>query len=315
MSYLDAGGNPASKEWTFTVLGWTGPTKDKIGGYPGLIYSPAVFTADQGGHSGKAGDYALDGTKKGGAVAVLNVSWLNSAVAADEMSVSFWQKKYDITASSSFYLQSPSQNAEREFQAHVPWDNSHIYFDTGCCTTDTQRLEGDFTASPDFTDATYWTAWHHYVFAKKGATKQVWVDGKLFLDGTGADPLHADISKLFIGSGADGTSNNHGVIDDFAVYSKQLVEADAKALTAGALPSALGAAKGLIAYWDFNDAKTTILPPALSVVRNADKSLTVTFEGTLETAPAVTGPWTKSAATSPAKVSPDGAGAYARARR
>ena len=55
--------------------------------------------------------------------------------------------------------------------------------------------------------------------------------------------------------------------------------------------------------------------PALSVARNADGTLTVTFEGSLETAPAVTGPWTKSAATSPAKVTPDQAGAYARARR
>ena len=54
-------------------------------------------------------------------------------------------------------------------------------------------------------------------------------------------------------------------------------------------------------------------PPALSVARNADGSITVTFEGTLQTAPTVNGPWTDVDAPSPLTLTPDQAAAFGRA--
>ena len=53
--------------------------------------------------------------------------------------------------------------------------------------------------------------------------------------------------------------------------------------------------------------------PSLSIARNADGSITITFEGKLESAPTVNGPWTDSGATSPVTVSPDDAMLFGRA--
>jgi len=53
--------------------------------------------------------------------------------------------------------------------------------------------------------------------------------------------------------------------------------------------------------------------PTISTARNTDGSITVTFEGKLQTGPTVNGPWTDSGATSPATLSPDGDKVFGRA--
>ncbi len=257
LSYLDAGGKAATLEWSFEVAPYSGTTKDKVAGYPGLILGSATYTADLGGHTGKAGDYGIDLTKKGGPVATYDSAFAaaaNAATAKDEVSVVFWQKKEDVADSSAFALSSPSAGNQRVFHAHVPWSNQHIYFDTtGCCDGTTQRIEADIATFPDYTDATFWTSkWHLFAFTKKGSAKNIWIDGKLFLSGDSTNPLQTDIDSFYMGAGGGGAELSHAVIDDFSVYGKELVEADIKALFTGTLPTALPPAKGLIAYWDFN---------------------------------------------------------------
>ena len=55
--------------------------------------------------------------------------------------------------------------------------------------------------------------------------------------------------------------------------------------------------------------------PALSVVNNGDGTITVTFEGKLQAAPSVNGPWQDSGLTSPATIPADQAQQYGRAVR
>lgn len=56
-------------------------------------------------------------------------------------------------------------------------------------------------------------------------------------------------------------------------------------------------------------------PPTVSVARNADGTVTVTFEGTLQSAPTVNGPWTDVAGESPLNLTPDQAAQFGRAVR
>ena len=294
LGFLDAGGLPATQEWTFETLAYSGPTKDKIGGYPALITGSSVFTADAAGHSGKAGDTAMDTTTKGGPLVVLDAKWANAATAKDEISVAYWAKQYDVLGNSAFWFTSPSSSGTaRGYQAHAPWSGGDIYFDTAGCCDAPQRITANISTFADYPgDETWWNQWHYFVFSKKGINKQIWIDGKLFLEGTDAAPLPTDFSELRIGSDGSGASPLHGVIDDFAVFSTQLAEADIKSIVAGGLPSALPASKGLIAYWDFNDAVATpVTPPTLSAARTAT-GLTITFAGKLLSAPSVAGPWT-----------------------
>ena len=55
--------------------------------------------------------------------------------------------------------------------------------------------------------------------------------------------------------------------------------------------------------------------PAISVVRNADGTVTVTFDGTLQTAPTVNGPWSDVDAPSPLTIPASDAAAFGRAKK
>jgi hypothetical protein len=281
LGYKDAGNKDQVLEWTFEVGPYSGSTADKVGGYPGLLLGSSEFTADGAGATGKAGDRAINTTKKGGPVVSFNSAFLakvNAATANDELTVAFWQKKLDVADSSAFTMNSPGSGNHRGFHAHAPWSNQHIYFDTvGCCDGATQRIEAGIDTFSGYSgDSSWWTnAYHLFVFTKKGASKNIWVDGKLFLSGESTAKLPVDIDAFYMGSGADGGEQSHAIIDDFSVYGKELVEADIVALSKGTLPTALPAAKGLIAYWDFNtpSGDTTSLTQGLVAYWNFDGTL------------------------------------------
>jgi hypothetical protein len=55
--------------------------------------------------------------------------------------------------------------------------------------------------------------------------------------------------------------------------------------------------------------------PALNVVNNGDGTVTITFEGTLQAAPTVNGPWENVDAPSPLTIPADQAQQYGRAVR
>ena len=157
-----------------------------------------------------------------------------------------------VRRSGRFRLQAPGHS--RGFQAHVPWSDNTVYFDTaGCCDGVTQRISASLTTFPGYTGATWWDDWHHWVFFKNGSDKQVWIDGQLFLQGSSTAPLPTDMTSLWLGNSADGTIM-HGQLDDFAVYATVLSPTDIQALAAGTAPNALTSNPTILAYWPFDDA-------------------------------------------------------------
>ena len=317
LSYVDAGGQPATLEWTFTTTAYSGPVKDSVKSYPGLLMGKAVLTGDAGGHTAKAGDLAVDFGKAGGAwVDIMDASFLNEATKNDEMSFACWVKKYDIANGSAFWANSAS--AGRGFQAHTPWSDDSIYFDTmGCCDASTQRINAAITDFADYAavgDDSFWTnKWHHFVFTKKADQKNIFIDGKLFLNGSSSAPLKADFTELALGTdGLPGGDFMHGLIDDFAVYATALAIADAAKLAGGTSPKDLSSAK-LLAYWDFNSVAVAVAP-TLSAARTAT-GLSITFTGTLQSADAITGTFTDVAgAASPYAVTSAAGQKYFRAK-
>ncbi len=322
LGYADPGGQPATQEWSFEVTEYKGPVKDAVKGYDALLLPAANQTANKGGFSGADGDYAIDLTNAGGPIQVVDANFLtalNTAAAADEMSVSMWIKKYDIANSSAFWFSSPSQ--ARVFQAHTPWSDNVVYFDTaGCCDGSTQRISAGIDTFPGFsgdtTDTSWWQNWRLYVFTKKADAKQIYIDGTLFLEGSSSGKLSTDINQLVIAAETISANKMHGLVDDFAVYSKALTAANVTALKGGTKPSALPATVGLVAYWDFN----TVAVEGAKFTKISLAAGNVTIEwtggGTLQRADAVTGPWTDVAgATSPSTVPPTGTGAFYRIKQ
>jgi len=322
LGYLDPGAKAATLDYSFTTGAYSGTTEDKVSGYPGLLLGSAVFTADAAGATGKAGDKAINLTMKGGPVVSFNSAFLakvNAATANDELTVAFWQKKLDVADSSAFTMNSPGSPNNRGFHAHAPWSNQNIYFDTvGCCDGTTQRISADIKTFPPYSgESSWWTnAYHLFVFTKKGASKNIWIDGQLFLSGESTAKLPVDIDAFYMGSGANGGEISHAIIDDFSVYGKELVEADIVALSKGTLPTALPAAKGLIAYWDFNAAPAATISNLKAAV-GANGKVKITFDGagTLQTSTTLNGAFADSAIKSGDEITVDGAALFIRAKR
>jgi hypothetical protein len=219
---LGDGPNPIGF-WDFNLDIGNGTTIDNVYGLVGQLRNGAAFTDDS--HEGTAMDMT-DGTNQH--VHVANGEFLNIASSVDQVTVAFWQKNYSIPSTSSFWAE-----PGRAMQAHVPWSDGQIYWDTaGCCGGDTQRINADAT------DIGGWgldmlDTWHHYVFIKNEDTKEIWIDGELFHDGMNSNPLPSDINFLNIGGDQNGNNSIRGVIDDFAVFASALDEDQIMALAEG----------------------------------------------------------------------------------
>lgn len=245
----------ASTSWAQTV------SLDTVGGYEGVFQNAAQFTAATDRPHAAGANYAYDATGAGG-VMVDNADFLtalNAATGSDVLAFSFWAKKYDIANNSAFWVFSPTAGGGgRTAQAHLPWSNNQIYFDTaGCCDGATQRINAGIDTFAGYTgDNTWWEDWHHYVFVKDGSTKTIYIDGQVFLTGENTGALATDNTVLWIGTNGDGSGNYlHGQMDDFAVFANALSPADVTALFGGTAPDALGGAT-LLAYWPFDDPPT-----------------------------------------------------------
>lgn len=307
LTYPNPVGEPTTEEWTFNVLEYRGPIFSTVGEYPGLLTGGATSTEDGGGRSGSAGDRGMDFTPDGGSIIVTEYDWLAPAMANDTLTVVYWVKKHVVGNSSAFWIGSATAGSgNRAFQAHAPWGNGQIYFDTqGCCATPGQRINAvlaDFDDNPDF-----WNDWHLMSFSKAGGVKEIRIDGDLFFDGIDADPLTDDVISLNIGSANGGGNPDRSIFDDFAIFDTALSEADLKSIVNGGSPADL-ADKGLLAYWNFNDAVVDPGPGGgIGGVSLQDGNVVIEFEGTLKSSATINGEFSPVAgATSPYTVAPDG---------
>lgn len=224
--------------WPFNDDGNTEVAIDVAGGVAGEIRD-AAYTPDGEGASGESGDFGMDfGSDNAGQhIFVEDASFLNASEASNQMSVSFWQKNYATGNSSSYWMFAPGVNgSSRGNQAHVPWGNQQIYFDTeGCCNGGNERINRNINQFEDFYDDFY-LDWHHYTFVKNGDQKEIWVDGKLFHSGTNREDFSGRFASMTIGSATNGGNSSQAVMDDFAVFAVGLSEEQIGELADGGSP-------------------------------------------------------------------------------
>ncbi|MCH2612371.1 MAG: PA14 domain-containing protein [Pirellulales bacterium] len=207
---LDPDGPNPVAFWNFD-----GTTEDWAFGAMGELRNGAVFTDDS--YEGQALDLTDGGNQH---MHVANASALNIAASIDEVTITFWQKLNSTPNTSSFWAFSPTASSGgRAMQAHAPWSNGNIYWDTaGCCNGGTQRINADAT------DNQVWEEWNHYAFVKSGSYKAIYVNGELFHDGDNTAPLPTDITYLNVGGDQNGNNSVRGAIDDFAIFAATLDE-------------------------------------------------------------------------------------------
>ena len=207
-------------------------------GNTGIINSNAAYTAGPGapvdGGAGRA--MTFDGAGD-------HVRPNNDATAFDTLStlnrgtVGFWmlgdpavQPRAQINFGA--YNNSPPAGVDsRQFQAHAPWSDSNVYFDTGgCCGADTRLFggvpESDYTDDPTIAGAD----WDHWVFVKDGDNKAIYINNVLRFSSTTSTAPILNIDTFFVGSGPGGDSAYQGLMDDFIVLDEALPATGARSV-------------------------------------------------------------------------------------
>jgi hypothetical protein len=157
----------------------------------------------------------------------------DTAIAHDAVTLSLWV--YGGTGQpaqdSVFWAGSQTDGGgNRSLNVHLPWSDSVLYWDTGCCDPGLHRI------SVGVPDTTRWKGrWNHYAFLKQGDSKRIFWNGSLIAEGKNTENLGA-IRSFFLGSGAGGKSTYHGRIDDVAIWDEALNTAQIQALASGASP-------------------------------------------------------------------------------
>lgn len=227
--------------WDFNSTALAGQSADLLMGVPIVYQGGTTFSSNGAGRSGQAGDRAMNfGTSGSNSATISHAAFmalLNSRnLEGDQLSVVMWQRwNTAVSNSSSIWFNSASATASnRGFQAHVPWSDNTIYFDTsGCCASPSQRL----SVNP----SNNWQNWTHIALIKNGGAKQIWVNGVMVASqSSGASALLGDWTSVLLGQqGGSSTGGLKGMIDDLAIFSTALDSLQIAELASGASPSSI----------------------------------------------------------------------------
>ena len=198
---------------------------DSVAGIPAELDGEAKF--DPNGWDGQG----LNVDQGPGSLKVADASFMDAAGDRDQITFSFWQRNVSpVRDQSSFWALAEGEGGDRAAQAHTPWSDGTVYFDTaGCCDGGTQRTSqnaGDVN----------WDEWNHFAFVKNVETKQIYINGELLIENTNTNPLPAGFTELYIGSASNSGNNAPAILDDFAIYAGALTAEEVQLLADGGSP-------------------------------------------------------------------------------
>lgn len=221
-------------QWNFDDVGSGGASVANVGGHTGTFIGVGR-SADGQGVSGTAGDYSLAMTGVGfgsmmDATSPGFMAALNALTGTQSMSITYWQNLNAISNSTSFWGQSPS--VTRGLNAHSPWSDGNVYFDTaGCCTPGVHRISG-------FLGATVGD-WELITMTYDNGTKSIYRGTTLINSGGGFLPLTTDHTNFYVGNESPAQQlNPNARFDNFTVWSGALTPAEIAVLAVRPVPEA-----------------------------------------------------------------------------
>jgi hypothetical protein len=193
-------------------------------GHTGTPVGNAAYSAGGAPINGGGGTaFAFDGNGDSVTLDIAGTAVPFSTVTANNAgTVGFWT----LTGQANQTHFGLYDGATRQFQAHVPWSDGNVYFDTGgCCDNGVHRVSAGITS----TGAYDFNQWHHWAFVKDGDTNTIYRDGQLFVSGAATADIGA-ITAAFIGSRDTAAESVTGQIDDFIVFNRALTAGEVEIL-------------------------------------------------------------------------------------
>ncbi len=210
-----------------------------VGGYSGTFTGVAGRTGPGGGVSGTPGDYAFDpraqantadGAMTSDTPAFLSA--LNAVTGSQAMSITYWEFLDSTPNSTAFWGTSPSAGGvggARGLNAHSPWSDGNVYFDTSGCCDSTNRVSGPLGAVLG--------DWQLMTFVYNNGTREVYRNTTLVASGSGGLALTGDFNAFIVGN--DNTLTNLGMdakLDNFTVWTGALTTQEIAALAVRPVP-------------------------------------------------------------------------------
>jgi hypothetical protein len=200
-------------------------------GNNGELRGPAAISTGSVGHSGAAGDGALElGAYNNGAwvnIPSAADGALDSLTANDTATISLWIFGNDQQPQNNWtFLAEPG----RQLGSHAPWSDGTIYFDVAGCCGANQRISAPAPSPDDFRGR-----WNHYAYVKDTDSTAVYINGELLVD-SGANamlPL-GRITSFALGASNTGSESHGGKFDDFAIFDTALTAAQIASIADGA---------------------------------------------------------------------------------
>ncbi len=225
--------------WNFNDASAPATALDVSGNARHGTVTNALYSADAEGRTGAAGDRSMVFAGNG----VVNIpaaatGAFDAMSTRDALTISLWiyGAANAPVQNFAFYGSSdPGGAGTRILNAHLPWSDSVIYWDTAnCCDPSQHRVS---IGEPD---SSKWKGqWNHYAFVKNRDVKQIWQNGLLLLEATNTADLPPFRSFLIGAQTTGGGTGYAGRMDDFAMWDGALTDGQIAALANGASPASL----------------------------------------------------------------------------
>ena len=226
-------------QWNFDDAANASFSISNVGGFAGTFTAVGGRSGSGGGVSAFPGDYAFDprqlGNTANGAMTSDTpgfLSALNAATSSQAMSISYWQFLESTPSSTAFWATSPSAvgvGGQRGLNAHSPWSDGNLYFDTAGCCDGTNRIFGPLGATIG--------EWQHITLIYNNGVREAYRGTTLVASGSGGIPLAGDINAFVVGN--DNTLTNLGMdarLDNFTIWTGALTPAEIAVLSVRPVP-------------------------------------------------------------------------------
>lgn len=182
----------------------------------------------------------------------VNVPLNNSLAAIDTfITVSFWAYGNPaIQPSNGSCFEAVDSLGNRVLNSHTPWSDSNVYWDAGFSGTSYDRINKAASSSEIEGN------WNHWAFLKNAATgsMKIYLNGNLWHTGTGKTKLMNNIYQFKLGRGVSNSTDSYaGKMDDFAVFNKELNQAEIQSIMYQFVDSSNPLYNNLSVYYHFNE--------------------------------------------------------------
>ncbi|HQP03584.1 MAG: T9SS type A sorting domain-containing protein [Bacteroidales bacterium] len=186
-----------------------------------------------------------------------------------KISIAFWLNgDHAIQPQNDMLLEACDASKNRKLCIHLPWGDGSVYWDAGNNGAGYDRINK--SASPD----EYKGKWNFWVFTKDASTgvMQVYLNGVLWLSGTGKTALLNNISTFVLGSNVDKNPEYcyDGMLDEFMVFNTALNQTDIENIMYHPLEETSALWNNLILYYPFDEGSGSLLTDASQYQHNTN---------------------------------------------